>query len=205
MSLPSGHWTYELQQHRQTSPLTAAEYELLDEEFCQTIEVVDGMIDFCDAPSREHQRLMVRLASRIEAHAKRASRGDSRFDVGADVDLRLWDVPLLNRRPDLVLHTCIPDDEVLRAKDALLVVEIVSPGSEKRDSVDKLAEYANAGIPHYWIARMDNVGITSVEWYTLDRGNMSYAHMKTLMRDAGDQLDFEVPIQIKLDWDELLP
>ena len=205
MSIPHEHWAYELQKHRQTSPLTIAEYELLDEDFCRTVEVVDGMIVFCESPSREHQRLMVRLAHALEGHARRASTADVCFDVGADVDLRLWDVPLLNRRPDVVLHTCIPDDEALRSQNALLVIEIVSSGSEKRDSVDKMAEYAGAAIPHYWIVRTDSVGISSVEWYSLDRGAMTYAHMRTFMRDAGDHLDFEVPVKISLTWEDLLP
>jgi hypothetical protein len=34
---------------------------------------------------------------------------------------------------------------------------------------------------------------------------MSHAHMRTLMRDAGDELRFEVPIRMKLSWEELLP
>lgn len=205
MSIPHEHWAYELQKHRQTSPLTAAEYELLDEDFCRTVEVVDGMIVFCESPSREHQRLMVRLAHALEVHARRASTAETCFDVGADVDLRLWDVPLLNRRPDVVLHTCVPDDTLLRSQDAVLVIEIVSVGSEKRDSVDKMAEYAGAGIPHYWIVRMDSVGISSVEWYSLDRGAMVYAHMRTFMRDAGDRLHFDVPVKITLTWEDLLP
>lgn len=205
MSIPREHWAYELQKYRQVSPLTAAEYGLLDEDFCQAIEVVDGMIVFCDSPSWEHQRLMARLAYALEVHAKRASTADTCFDVGADIDLRLWDVPLLNRRPDVVLHSGIPNDEILRSKDALLVVEIVSAASEKRDSVDKMAEYANAAIPHYWIVRMDSVGVASVEWYRLDRGAMAYAHMGTFMRDAGDPLDFEVPVKISLSWEDLLP
>ena len=49
------------------------------------------------------------------------------------------------------------------------------------------------------------VGISSLEWYSLDHGMMRYSHMHTFMRDAGDQLQFEGPIQIKVSWDELLP
>jgi Uma2 family endonuclease len=32
-----------------------------------------------------------------------------------------------------------------------LVVEIVSPGSERRDRVEKFSEYERAGVPEYWI------------------------------------------------------
>jgi Uma2 family endonuclease len=40
---------------------------------------------------------------------------------------------------------------VIRAGEVLVVVELVSPGSRRTDNVIKRAEYADAGIPHYWI------------------------------------------------------
>lgn len=40
---------------------------------------------------------------------------------------------------------------ILRAAEARLVVEIVSPGSRRMDYVTKRGEYADAGIGHYWI------------------------------------------------------
>jgi Uma2 family endonuclease len=40
--------------------------------------------------------------------------------------------------------------------DVLLVVEIVSPGSEGVDLVTKHREYAGAGIPRYWVVDQDN-------------------------------------------------
>lgn len=43
------------------------------------------------------------------------------------------------------------------APDVLLVVEIVSPrsGSEQHDRVDKVFEYARAGIPQYWLIDLE--------------------------------------------------
>ena len=40
---------------------------------------------------------------------------------------------------------------ILRAPDAILVVEIVSSGSRRTDRVIKRDEYADAGIGHYWV------------------------------------------------------
>jgi Uma2 family endonuclease len=40
---------------------------------------------------------------------------------------------------------------VLRASEVILVVDVVSPGSARTDHVLKRSEYADAGIPHYWI------------------------------------------------------
>lgn len=43
------------------------------------------------------------------------------------------------------------------APDVELVVEIISPrsGSEQHDRVDKVFEYARAGIPHYWLVDLE--------------------------------------------------
>lgn len=40
---------------------------------------------------------------------------------------------------------------MLRASEVLVVIEIVSPGSRRIDYKDKHGEYAESGIPHYWI------------------------------------------------------
>jgi Uma2 family endonuclease len=43
----------------------------------------------------------------------------------------------------------------LDATDLVLVVEIVSKGSEAIDKFAKVAEYAAAGIPQYWVVARD--------------------------------------------------
>jgi Uma2 family endonuclease len=40
---------------------------------------------------------------------------------------------------------------LVRAADVVLAVEIISRGSRRLDTVVKAAEYADAGIPHYWV------------------------------------------------------
>jgi len=47
------------------------------------------------------------------------------------------------------------EGEVYRAADLVLAVEIVSPGSRRLDPRVKREEYADAGIPHYWIIDLD--------------------------------------------------
>jgi Uma2 family endonuclease len=121
-------------------------------------------------------------------------------------DLRLRDVPLLNRRPDVVLYRCLDRErgERLRAEHALLVIEIVSLGSETQDTTDKPAEYAKAGIPHYWVVRLDSTGVSTIERYQLDRAAMLYKHVGTFMKDeAGDAPTVSNPITITIDWAEL--
>ncbi len=41
------------------------------------------------------------------------------------------------------------------AADVLLAVEVLSPGTRRVDLVMMRSEYADAGIPHYWIVDLD--------------------------------------------------
>ncbi|MFC9972172.1 Uma2 family endonuclease [Spirillospora sp. NPDC127200] len=204
-SLPEDSWLLSLKP--QLEPVTAEEYEALPEDIAKTIEVVDGYIVHCEAPTPDHQLAGRRLANLVERYARAAmERGRGCLTVNNDIDLRIRDVPLLNRRPDVVLYRCLDRDggERLRAEHALLVVEIVSPGSETQDTADKLTEYAQAGIPHYWIVRLDGGGVSVVQRYQLDRAAMLYKHTGTFMKDeAGDPPRVANPIPMEIDWAEL--
>jgi Uma2 family endonuclease len=125
--------------------LSATAYEALPEDVCRRIEIVDGAIVVTAAPGRAHRMTARRLANALEDAC------GEHYAVTTDVDLRLRDVPLLNRRPDIVVFDAsLPEDEVLRPLHCLLVVEVMSPGSITADQKDKPAEYAAAGIEHYW-------------------------------------------------------
>lgn len=151
--------------------LSAQEYEALPEDICRRIEIVDGAIIVNAAPRRLHQDICRRLANVLEA----ACGPD--FAVSMDVDLRLRDIPLLNRRPDAVVyHASLPDDAVLRPQHCVLIVEVMSPGSVTTDQTDKPAEYAVANIPHYWRVEHDPTeNILSVFCYRLDPTTGTYA------------------------------
>jgi Uma2 family endonuclease len=83
-------------------------------------------------------------------------------------------------------------------------VEIVSPGSETQDTTDKLGEYAKAGIPHYWIVRLDSTGVSAIERYRLDHAGMLYKHTGTYMKDEpGDPPQVSQPIPVTIDWNDL--
>ena len=151
--------------------LSVAEYEALPEEICRRIEVVDGAIIVSAAPRRRHQDIGRRLANVLEAACRPG------LAVSTDVDLRLRDVPLLNRRPDIVVYDAsLADDAVLRPRHCVLVIEVMSPGSVTTDQTDKPAEYAVAGIGHYWRVEHDPAeSVLSVFCYRLDPTTGSYA------------------------------
>jgi Uma2 family endonuclease len=71
------------------------------------------------------------------------------------------------RIPDLIVWSKTQAEGIwLPAADVLLVVEIISPGSEATDTVAKRTEYAGAGIPQYWTIDQDPA--QTVTLYRLD-------------------------------------
>jgi Uma2 family endonuclease len=151
--------------------LSAADYEALPEDICRRIEIVDGAIIVNAAPRRLHQDICRRLANVLETACGAA------LAISIDVDLRLRDIPLLNRRPDVVIYDAsLGDDAVLRPQHCTLVVEVMSPGSVTADQTDKPAEYAASRIPHYWRVEHDPAErILSVFCYRLDPTTGTYA------------------------------
>ena len=63
--------------------------------------------------------------------------------------------PPIVRVPDLVVTRAGGPEERLEASDVLLAVEVISPGSRNVDLCLKPFEYAEAGIPHYWLVDLD--------------------------------------------------
>jgi Uma2 family endonuclease len=108
-------WRRDLAVPAWMSSLTAAQYDALPEDVSRTIEVIDGAVAVSPAPSRWHQDVARRIANALEAVCGPG------LGVKTDVDLGLADVPLLNRRPDVVVYRAgVPDDQVLRAPDVVL-------------------------------------------------------------------------------------
>lgn len=87
-------------------------------------------------------------------------------------------------------------DRRLDAVDALLVVEIVSPGSERTDRVKKPVEYAEAGIAHYWIIELDEPA--SLAAFELVDG------VYKLVEEGSGVVELTVPVPLKIDLDALL-
>lgn len=115
-------------------------------------ELSRGVITVVDVPNRSHlfQVDVIRhqLSIYRETHPDQihtlAGSGECKILLAGDESERHPDVAVYKRPPD--------DDEDLWATwIPELVVEIVSPGSEERDYVDKRKEYLAFGIREYWI------------------------------------------------------
>ena len=150
-------------------PVTAEQYMAWTEEQCAGIEIVDGMVVVSPSASKRHNRLARLLANALDAAAGPQWNADTDFDV------RLQDVPLNNRRPDVTVYRADTIDiSPTRPEHVLLVVEVVSPGSETTDRIVKADQYARAGIPFYWRVEQAATGAPLVYTYVLDPATGRY-------------------------------
>lgn len=143
--------------------LTVTDYLALgeDPEWVR-YELQEGNLVMSPKPIPEHQiavqELMVQLRDQLPDDVRAI------FDV--DVDLRLAQpaAPGTVRAPDIVVVTRHElarrraRGGVLHADEVRLVVEVISPGSRRLDTLIKRDEYADAGIPHYWVVDLGEPG-----------------------------------------------
>ncbi|MGH3833484.1 MAG: Uma2 family endonuclease [Pseudonocardiaceae bacterium] len=139
--------------------LTAAEYAKLGETSWGYTELMEGSILVSPSPTAKHNMAGLALAMQLVPQLPDTVRVIQDIDI--DLGLVPADQPGLVRRPDLIVVDAKAVNRVdrsgglLGAGDVLVVVEIVSPGSQRLDYVIKRHEYADAGIPYYWIVDLD--------------------------------------------------
>jgi Uma2 family endonuclease len=134
--------------------LTVAEYTALGETEFRT-ELVEGQLLMSPSPSPDHGNAMMALGVAL----KLACPPGLEIIPDTDLDLQLVaaSAPATVRRPDLMVirsgarRRVREQGGLLVASDVVLVVEIISPGSVRTDRLVKRGEYADAGIPRYWV------------------------------------------------------
>ena len=128
-----------------------------------------------------------------------------------DMDVLIADSPKLHfRRPDVIVYRCLDADRGKwgrkpYASDCVIALEIVSEDSVTTDIRDKRAEYAAAGIPHYWIVRMtENDGpAICVERFLLTLDGDYIREGLTVRGRDFHAVDTINPFRLKLPWEQL--
>lgn len=171
--------------------ISAEQYDSWSEEQCAGIEIVDGMVVVSPSASKRPNRLARILASTLDTAAGEEWNADTDFDV------RLQDVPLTNRRPDVIVYRAETIDLTpTRPEHVLLVVEVVSPGSETTDRIVKVDQYAKAGIPFYWRIEQAVTGIPLVYTYVLDPASRAYRDGEVFTRVIKAAVPFPVTVDL---------
>lgn len=126
---------------------TEEQYLRLTDQTNQLIEFTDGVIEGLPMPTRTHQRMIARIYALFVTFLQ--LRGSEVLFAPLRIQVR----PGSFREPDilLLLDAADPRNQDRFWLGADLVVEVVSADNPERDTVEKVADYAEARIPEYWI------------------------------------------------------
>jgi Uma2 family endonuclease len=135
---------------------TEEQYLALTDQTNHLIEFTDGNIEVLPMPTSSHQVMLLLLYDLFRAVIQRTG------GIVLVAPMRLQVRPGKHREPDILMLRDAADP---RNQDAYwlgadLVVEIVSPDRPERDTLEKPRDYAEAGIPEYWIVNPLDATIT---------------------------------------------
>jgi Uma2 family endonuclease len=151
-------WTYE-------------EYAGLDDT---VFEIINGKAIMSPSPELFHQQWVGDLFAILRQHVKAHALGKI-FVAPIDVVLDRDNVV----QPDLVF-VCTANSGLLERRGIMgapdLVVEVISPGSLRRDRYDKRELYARFGVKEFWLADVAN---HSLEVLTLQQAGYQLASCAT--------------------------
>lgn len=126
-------------------------------------ELVDGRLEEEEVPDFVHELVVSWLIRTIGAWLQGAG-----FVVGSEVKALLR--PGLGRKPDVIV--ILPGSPppprrgpLKRPPDVVVEVVTPTPRDERRDRVEKMAEYAAFGVPSYWLV---DPALGSVEVFRRD-------------------------------------
>jgi Uma2 family endonuclease len=121
-------------------------------------ELIDGEHYVTPSPSLRHQRLLGRLHFALEEQIRANRALGEVFVAPLDVVFSHWDVV----EPDL-LFVAGDQRQILTEKNVVgapaLVVEILSPGTRKRDQQLKRRLFERTGVREYWMVDPDKNAI----------------------------------------------
>jgi Uma2 family endonuclease len=120
----------------------------LPEDEAFRLELGEGVLSIMPTPLSWHQKAATRLGYRLDEELP------TELTSVYDVEVVLADDFLTIRVPDVVVTTTAryeQDPPRHRASEIMIAVEILSDGSRRIDRVLTFSEYAEAGIPQYWI------------------------------------------------------
>ena len=149
------------------------QYLAMTDHTNRLIEFTDGRLEPLPMPTDRHQAILAFLYEAFAAFV-RPRGGKVRF-----APLRLQIRRGKFRVPDLLLLRLATDPRRQNRfwTGADLACEVVSPDKPSRDLIDKRNDYAEGGVPEYWIVNPENETITIL---TLRDG--SYVDAGTLPR-----------------------
>lgn len=142
--------------------LTVAQFAALPEDNSRRYELVEGNVVMSPRPLGVHQFCIQEVLYQLRGQVPAPLVGLAEVDV--DLALVPPTKPGFVRIPDIVVVPRAAMDRQRReggmfhASEVALAVEIISPGSRRLDGIVERDEYADAGIPYYWVVDLGEPG-----------------------------------------------
>lgn len=154
------------------------------------VELRDGVIIVVPSPTFGHQTIGNLLWLWLRRHAPLDLAPVTAVGVAIDHRSTLEPDVLLLHRP------VVESSHYFDPEQVMLVVEVVSPGTRRRDRLEKPAEYAAVGIPHYWRVEQDPLRVHA---YDLVDGRYE------LVAESAEELVLAKPFEIRLRVRDIAP
>ena len=122
---------------RPLAPVTLAEFAAMEKDERLNYELIDGIVMMSPSPSREHQRIEVKLLRQI----------GGMLDTTPCEPLHELDIHFEGNvfKPDVMVFC----DETAELPE--IIMEILSPSTRHRDLRIKVVKYEEMGVKEYWI------------------------------------------------------
>jgi Uma2 family endonuclease len=130
--------------HRQLAASYTIEDLLQLPPHAPRVELRDGVMTMVPSPTIGHQNIGNLLWAWFRRHAPVEFEPVTAVGIAMDLDTTLEPDVLLLRKPVSTDHHFVLPDQVAVA------VEIVAPGTKRRDRMEKPGLYAGAQISHFW-------------------------------------------------------
>ena len=116
-------------------------------------ELEKGRLIKMAAPSRTHQRILLKLGNILDTHVTTKQLGEVYPEVEVDISATQTYIPDLSYLKTENLFKFADERMIQGTPD--LVVEILSPSTQARDWNRKRSTFAAAGTPYYWIVSQE--------------------------------------------------
>lgn len=127
-------------------------------------ELSRGIITVSDVPGKRHFRVVDAIKQQLYLY--KATHPEVVRLIGGGGECKILVPPYESERhPDVAVYKTDPPDtqDIWSIWVPEIVVEVVSPGSEKRDYEEKPPEYLAFGVTEYWIVDADKQEFTLMQ------------------------------------------